>query len=91
MIECRIQRCKERYIAETEIFLHDQICEHIGDIKTKMLEKPVAKHFNLTRNPLSDMTATIMKKVNDKQYRRERARYLIQKFNSFYGGLNLKP
>ena len=47
MIQCKIQRCKARYLGETERFLHDRICEHIGDIRTRNLEKPVAKHFNL--------------------------------------------
>ena len=51
------------YIGETERFWHDHICKHIGDIRTRKLEKPVAKHFKLTRYSLSDMTATKLKKV----------------------------
>ena len=93
MIECSKPNCKARYIGETERFLHDRLCEHIGDIRTKKLEKPVAKHFNQPGHSLSDMTATIIEKVkvNCVQYRKEREKYLIRKFNTFYGGLNLKP
>ena len=79
MIECKIQRCKANYIGETERFLHDRIFEHIRDIRTRKLEKPVAQHFNLPGHSLSDMTVTIMEKVkvNDQQYRQEREKYLI--------------
>ena len=93
MIECSKPNCKARYIGETERFLHDRLCEHIGDVRTKKLEKPVAKHFNQPGHSLSDMTATIIEKVkvNCVQYRKEREKYLIRKFNTFYGGLNLKP
>ena len=85
MIERSKQNCKARYVGKTERFLHDRICEHIGDVRTRKLEKPVAKHFNLPGHSLSDITATIIEKVkaNCPQYRKEGEKYLVTKFNLF--------
>ena len=93
MIECNIYNCKARYIGETEIYLHDKICEHIGDVRNKNIEKSVGNHFNLPGHTLSNMIVTTLEKVNvnNTQYRKEREKYLIRKFNIFYSGLYLKP
>ena len=62
MIERSKQNVKARYVGKTKRFLHDRIYEHIGDVRTRKLEKPVAKHFTLPGHSLSDMTATIIEK-----------------------------
>ena len=48
------------------------------------------EHFNLPGHTLSDLRITILEKVrsNDDMYRKERERYFIQKFNTYYKGLN---
>ena len=46
MIECNITKCKEKYIGETHKKLHDRICEHLGYIRTKKIDKPTGKQFN---------------------------------------------
>ena len=93
MIECNKPTCKQRYIGETERNLFDRICEHIGYIRTEKHEKATGHHFNLPGHSLANMTATILEKVkvNDPEYRKEREKYHIRKFNTFYSGINLKP
>ena len=93
LIECNIANCKKRYIGETHKELHDRICEHLGYIRTKKLEKPTGNHFNSPGHSMANMTVTILEKVRktEWQYRKEREKYLIRKFNTYYCGLNLKP
>ena len=57
------------------------------------LEQATGKHFNLPWHSKSNLTATILEhvKVNDIHYRKDREHYHIRKFNTVYGGLNLKP
>ena len=93
MIECNKPTCNKRYIGETERYICDRIYEHIGYIRTKKHEKATGHHFNLPEHSLANMTATILEKVkvNDQEYRKEREKYHIRKFNTFYSGINLKP
>ena len=46
MIECNIDKCKQRYIGESERTLKDRISEHIGYIRTKKIDKTTGQHFN---------------------------------------------
>ena len=93
MIECNIERCKQRYVGETHKKLYDRFSEHLGYVRTKKLNKATGAHFNSKGHNISNMTVTILEKVRSTnwQYRKEREKYLIRKFNTFYGGLNLKP
>ena len=51
------------------------------------------RRINLPGHPKSNLTATILEhlKVNDIHYRKEREHYHNRKFNTVYGGFNLKP
>ena len=42
---------------------------------------------------LSDMTVTVLEKVktSDDMYRKEREKYFIRTFNTYYRGLNRQP
>ena len=93
LIECDITNCKKRYIRETYKKLRDRICEHLGYIRTKKTDKLTGDHFNKPGHSMANMTVTILEKVksNEWQYRKEREKYIIRKFNTFYCGLNLKP
>ena len=50
-------------------------------------------HFNLPGHSEKNMLFTIIEQVkqNDTFYRKEREEYHINKFNTFYQGLNKKP
>ena len=65
----------------------------IGYIKNNRIELTVGEHFNKTGHSLSDMEAVILEKITktDPLYRKERERYLIRKFNSYYQGMNRSP
>ena len=51
------------------------------------------EHFNIPGHSLSDLTVTILERVKstDDLYRKERGKYLIRKFNTYYRGLNRQP
>ena len=47
-------------------------------------------HFNLPAHKVSDKKITILQKLNtnNTEYRKEKEKYLINKFNTFYKGIN---
>ena len=75
----------------TETYMIESL--NILGIRTQKLEKATGKHFNLPSHSLPNMEVLILEKVkiNKLQYRKEREEYHIRKFNTFHGGLNLKP
>jgi hypothetical protein len=93
MIECNLEKCKQKYIGESERTLHERISEHVGYVRTKKTNLTTGQHFNKPGHSLGNMTVTILKKVKSKDpfYRKERETYYIRKFNTFYRGLNLRP
>ena len=56
----------------------------------KLRYKATGHHFNLPGHTLSHMKFTILEqvKVNSDNYRKERERYFIQKFDTYNQGLN---
>ena len=54
------------------------------------MEQATGEHFNLPGHNISNMKVTIVERVkkNDDQYRKEREKYFINKFNTFYRGIN---
>ena len=54
------------------------------------MEQTTREHFNLPGHNISNMKVTIVERVkkNDDQYRKEREKYFINKFNTFYRGIN---
>ena len=88
LIECT--KCKKRYIGETKRKFKCRLDDHRGYINNQVLSQPLGAHFNLPGHALADMKATILEqvKVNDDIYRKEREKYLINKFDTYYNGLN---
>ena len=93
LIECNIERCKARYIGETDRTLRERIYEHKSYINNKMKNKATGYHFNLPGHSIDNLTITILEQVkkNDTLYRRERERFYIRTFNTYYNGMNRKP
>ena len=57
------------------------------------LSTATGEHFNSPGHSLADMSITILERVRQKDdlYRKEREKYFIRRFNTFYGGLNRQP
>ena len=93
LIECNISKCKRPYIGETDRDLKSRICEHIGYIKTKKIDKATGSHFNYPGHSLSNMTVIILETIKNKntQYRKQREKLLIKRFDTYYNGINLQP
>ena len=55
-------------------------------------DKMTGAHFNLPGHDLSNLKITVLEipKKMDDQYRKQRERYLINKFNTKHQGLNKK-
>ena len=67
--------------------------QHRGYVNNEKLDTASGAHFNLPGHSLSDLSVTILEKVkkNDISYRKERERYHINNFNTYYKGINCQP
>ena len=92
MIECKKDKCKLKYIGETKRILKLRLAEHRGYIGNND-DTATGEHFNSPGHSISDLSITILEKVKRKgeMYRKEREKYFIRKFNTFYRGLNRQP
>ena len=90
MIECSKEKCKQRYIGETERMFKERIYDHIGYVKNHIETQATGFHFNQPGHNVSDMTFTIIEgiKKQDTVYRKEREKQLIKKFNTHHEGIN---
>ena len=90
MIECQKQTCQLRYIGETIRTLKTRFLEHKGYIKNKKLNQPTGHHFNSPGHSIDDLKIFIIEKVRkqDDVYRKIREQFHINKFNTYYEGMN---
>lgn len=90
LLECEKSRCRMRYIGTTSRLFKFRLAEHRGYITNKVTSKATGFHFNLPGHSLANMKATVIEQVNtkDEEYRKEREKYFIRKFNTFYQGMN---
>ena len=72
LIECQKDKCKERYIGETEHSLRTIFTQHRGYVNNKQTKRATGYHFNLPGHKVSDMKVTILEKVkyNTDSYRK---------------------
>ena len=84
------KKCPQQYIGETERALKDRFAEHRGYVNTNNQTKTTGAHFNSKGHSVSDMLITVIEKVHNKdpQFRKQREKLYIQKFNTRYRGLN---
>ena len=82
-----------RYIGETKRIIKFCLDEHRGYVTNQILSTPTGEHFNLPGQSLADLNMVILEKVRSKDdlYRKEREKYFIRKFNTYYRGLNKQP
>ena len=88
LIEC--QKCNERYIGETSRSLKSRLADHRGYINRELIDTATGAHFHTPGHNLSHLNITILEQQKNKNenYRKERERYLINLFNTYYRGMN---
>ena len=72
MIECRKDRCNEKYIGETGRIFKFRLDEHRMYINTKDETQPTGAHFNLPYHSLVNLKASVIEQVtiNEEDYRK---------------------
>ena len=88
MVGCR--KCPEQYIGQSERDLNTRFSEHKGYVVNNKISKATGEHFNQKGHKTSDMEVTVVEKVHntDPQFRIEREKFYINKFNTRYKGIN---
>ena len=71
-----------------DMTLQDRFSEHKGYVVNQ--HEATGNHFNLPGHTISDMEVTILEKVfnTDRNYRKNREKMYIQKYNTKFKGLN---
>ena len=84
------KKCPQQYIGESERMLRERFSEHKGYVNTRNMSKATGAHFNSRGHCTSDKEITIIEKIfsQDPQFRKQREKMYIQKFNTRYKGLN---
>ena len=89
-IFCKKEKCKQVYIGETKRMLLSRVADHRGYVTNKVTDKSTGQHFNSPGHSLSDMEVTVIEQTKQKgtEYRKEREKHFIRKFNTFNNGIN---
>ena len=89
MIQCDKEKCNMRYIGQTERGLKFRLAEHRGYV-TQGVINATGSHFRLPGHSVANLKITVVEQVKkkDRAYREKREEYHINKFNTFYDGLN---
>ena len=90
MVECNKNNCMQKYIGETDRQFRTRMLEHIGYVKNKNIKQATGFHFNLPGHSLTNMQFTIIEQVKKRNvyYRKEREKFHINNFNTYYKGMN---
>ena len=88
MLGCK--RCPQQYIGETDRSLKERFLEHKGYVNNRLVSKATGLHFNEKGHTISDMEVTVVEKIFnvDPQFRKQREKMFINKFNTNYRGIN---
>ena len=78
------------YVGKTTQTFQQRFSQHREYIKSDNLNEPAGEHFNQPGHSVSDFEGMIIEKVNntDPFILKEREHFYIQKFDTFYNGLN---
>ena len=90
LIQCL--KCRDQYIGESQDTLEKRFGQHIGYVQNNDQRQATGRHFNSDGHLLSDMTISVIEKLNtdDIVYRKRRESHFIQLFNLKYKGMNRK-
>ena len=83
-------KCGQNYIGTTGRQLKLRLAEHRGYIINQVTSKSTGAHWNLSGHSLDHLKVSVLEQVksNDEDYRLEREKYFIRKFNTFNEGIN---
>ena len=86
----RCKRCNDQYIGQTKHTLEHRFKQHLGYVATNTQATGI--HFNGPGHNVSDMTISVLEKVNrvDRSLREQRESHFIEEFNLKYKGMNKK-
>ena len=72
--------------------MHERLSQHRGYV-TRNTNDATGRHLNSPGHSLSNMNITVLERVKSRDpiYRKEREKYHIRKFNTFYMGMNGSP
>ena len=89
LIQCK--KCKQQYIGECKDF-YFRMKQHLSHARCSRLDKAIGEHFSTNRHSLSDMTLTVIERLNrnDIRYRKTKESIHIEQWNLKYRGLNKK-
>ena len=89
LVHCKKEACKMNYVGETKRIMKFRFAEHRGYDESQ----PTGQHFNSQGHSIADMSVLILEQVrsSDPLYRKEREKYCIRKFNTYYNGMNTQP
>ena len=61
--------------------------------RNKTINKTTGNHFNLPGHSFNNIRFTVIEKIksNDKVYRKEKEKQFMNKFNTYYDGINDMP
>ena len=92
LLNAEKNNCNMKYVGETKRIIKFRFAEHRGYVNNND-DTATGQHFNEPGHSLSDMTLTVLERVksSDDMYRKEREKYFIRKFNTYYKGLNRQP
>ena len=84
------KKCGIKYVGTSGRQMKHRLADHRGYIFNQVVSRTTGAHFNLPGHSLADLSITILEqtKSRDPEYRMEREKYFIQKFNTFNEGLN---
>jgi hypothetical protein len=93
LIECKKEKCNMKYVGETKRILKFRLADRRGYVNNFDESEATGKHFNSPGHSLSDLSIVIVEKVrsSDDMYRKERVKYFIRKFYTYYKGLIDNP
>ena len=91
MLECK--KCPQRYIGTSVRQLKHCLADHRGPSGltcNKVASQATGAQFNLLGHSLADLSVSILEQTrnSDEEYRYEREKYFIRKFDTFNNGIN---
>ena len=90
LLQCKKDNCRQRYIGTSGRQLKYRLSDHRGYISNQVVSKATGAHFNLPGHSLADLGVTILEQTrnNSEEYRKEREKYFIRRFDTYNNGIN---
>ena len=90
LLQCKKENCRQRYIGTSGRQLKFRLADHRGYILNQVVSKATGAHFNLPGHSLAQLSVTILEQTqnNSEEYRKEREKYFIRRFDTYNNGIN---